>query len=343
MPHILTILSTDRLVIMSLFLLSTALSLPVGAAPVVPGTGHYLEKVGDTFEDETWSFKHHFPKSSEEIDGQTRSPVGRSKNGRWFEGMKRGQPDDIRRVITPPGGLEGSGYSLLLRSLRTGIPHAPSYRLQQDDFICNVVSRLKSKIPVSQTPNFTVRVFMPPVNEWERRRGPTFAIRAACETSTYGVFASSQTEPYWPGMFINFRPKRTSSKKAKTKKPSANDYDTAFLSIRGNKRGQTFKGPAITETGWWTFGMSFTPDGMVHFYASPGVDDLTEDDLITSQYPYGFRCERFRTFFFNVCNGDNGKTWSTSWVIDDPALYVVEPNTRLRQAKSNQTQTSTNR
>ncbi|MCY2994263.1 MAG: hypothetical protein NTY19_41275 [Planctomycetota bacterium] len=44
---------------------------------------------------------------------------------------------------------------------------------------------------------------------------------------------------------------------------------------------------------------------------------------ITSQYPYGYRCQQFGTFFFNVCNGDDGHTWSTEWVIDDPAVYCV--------------------
>jgi hypothetical protein len=29
--------------------------------------------------------------------------------------------------------------------------------------------------------------------------------------------------------------------------------------------------------------MSFTPDGMVHYFASPGVAELTMDDHITSQ------------------------------------------------------------
>ena len=30
------------------------------------------------------------------------------RNGRWYEGMKRGQPDVIKRVPTPAGGLPGS-------------------------------------------------------------------------------------------------------------------------------------------------------------------------------------------------------------------------------------------
>ena len=69
--------------------------------------------------------------------------------------------------------------------------------------------------------------------------------------------------------------------------------------------------------------MSFTTDGAVHYFASPGVDDLTSADYITSQYPYGYHAESFETFFFNVANMDDGKTWSTPWVIDDPTLYCV--------------------
>ena len=71
-----------------------------------------------------------------------------------------------------------------------------------------------------------------------------------------------------------------------------------------------------------------TPDGKVHYYASPGVDDLTSEDHIASQYPYGFRCRQFHTFFFNVANRDDGRTWSTSWVIDDPSLYFNRPGRR---------------
>ena len=322
MPYTFPKLSSSSIIHTSILLGTVIFVNAVAADPVIPGTGQHLVKVGDNFEEESWTFKHRFPKSSEEIDGRKRTPGGKSSNGRWFEGMKRGQPDVIQRVATPTGGLDGSEHALLLRSLRTGIPNAPSYRLQQDDFICNVISRLGKKIPASQTPNFVVRVFIPPVDEWENRRGPTFAIRAACETSMRGAFSSRHNEPYWPGMFINFEPKETSKR----------DYDTAFLTIRGNQRGITFRGPKIEQTGWWTFGMSFTPDGMVHYYASPGVDDLTEDDLITSQYPYGYRCERFRSLFFNVCNGDDGRTWSTSWIIDDAKLYVLRPDAHLRQA-----------
>ena len=93
-----------------------------------------------------------------------------------------------------------------------------------------------------------------------------------------------------------------------------------------------FRGRQITTTGWWTFGMSVTPDGMVHYYASPGVDDLTEDDYITSQFPYDYRCERFRTFFFNTCSADDGKRWSTAFIVDDPKVYILRPASSTKVA-----------
>ena len=42
-------------------------------------------------------------------------------------------------------------------------------------------------------------------------------------------------------------------------------------------------------------------------YAKPGIEELTEDDYITSQFPYSYRAERFRTFFYNICSADNGR------------------------------------
>jgi hypothetical protein len=315
---------TLRLPVGPLLLLSVALAAELSAAPVVPGTGQKLNQVGDDFEDPSWSFVHNFPKSSEEQDEQRRSPTGRSTNGRWYEGIKRGQPDFMKVVPTPETGLPGSKYSLLMRSVNSGIPGRLSYQMQQDDLVINCQQQLPSAISVSQSPNCVVRVYMPPFDQWENRNGPSLGIRLALETHAWKVpdektpamFRSRSKrfmqEIYWPGMFIQFRSQSGSQRKS----------DSAYLTIRGNVRGADIRGPEVTTTGWWTFGMSCTPDGQVHYYASPGVDDLTPADYITSQLPYGYRAERFRTMFFNVCNLDDGRTWSTPWIIDDPSIYV---------------------
>ncbi|MFM9064392.1 MAG: hypothetical protein ACKOOI_15370, partial [Pirellula sp.] len=62
---------------------------------VVPGTGVQLNQVGDYFEDETWDFIPNNPKSTEDIDENQRQPMGKSTNGRWYEGAKRGHPDVV--------------------------------------------------------------------------------------------------------------------------------------------------------------------------------------------------------------------------------------------------------
>lgn len=288
--------------------------------PVLPGTGSLLSQVGDDFEDASWSYVPRNPKSTEENDEDQRAPTGTSSNGRWYEGIKRGHPDVVRRVNTPPGGIPGSQGALLLKSMFTGIPNQPSGEMQQDDFIGNVQYRLKRRIDVNEIPSVTTRVYMPPVDQWERRSGPQFGFRVALETTIeesgqgfLGLSSGPTNEVYWPGLFIEFESKEHSKK----------EHDYAYWRVRGNRRGADFRGPAITQTGWWTLGISVTPDGMVHYYAAPGVDELTPEAYITSQYPYGYQAERFRSYFYNVFSADDGRTWSTSWIVDDPQVFIA--------------------
>jgi hypothetical protein len=294
--------------------------------PVVPGTGSEIVGVADDFEDPAWNYIPRNPKSTEDIDENQRSPMGRSTNGRWYEGVKRGHPDVVERVKTPAGGIPGSKGSLLMRSKFTGLPGRPSGTMHQDDFVANVQYRLKRRIEIAEVPSVTTRVFLPPVDTWENRSGPQFGFRLALETTAMvdkevgiGIFKRTTqemgNEVYWPGMFVEFESKSTTGK----------ENDFAYLRVRGNQRGGDFRGPQITTTGWWTMGMSVTPDGMVHYYASPGVDDLTEDDYITSQFPYSYRAERFRTFFYNICSADDGQRWSTTFIVDDPKVFVLRP------------------
>lgn len=296
----------------------------LSADPLVPGTGQKVPQVGDDFEAEPWDFVQNLPKSSEEQDKQQRLPTGKSTNGRWYEGIKRGHPDVMKRVPTPEGGLSGSQGSLMMRTLRSGIPGTRSNTMQQDDLVVNCQYRLRGTIPVSQSPSCVVRVYMPPFDQWEDRSGSTFGFRIATQTHAWKVpeeskrfFLTRNTpkfieEVYWPGIFVQFR----------SKTDGRNKEDSAYFTIRGDQRGADFKGPDITETGWWTLGMSCTPDGQVHYYIRQGIEDLTPADHVTSQFPYGYKAETFRTFFFNVCNRDDGVTWSTPWIIDDPTFYV---------------------
>jgi hypothetical protein len=62
---------------------------------------------------------------------------------------------------------------------------------------------------------------------------------------------------------------------------------------------------------------------MIHYYAKPGVAPLTQSDHLVSKLAYGVRVENFNTIFFNVVNMDDGRTWSTEWIVDDPEIYVL--------------------
>jgi len=298
-----------------LLALSAALLLTTGTAradqPFVPGTGELVGQSGDDFEDPRWSYIRNGQKASYEDDEQQRPPGGKSRNGRWYESALRGQPDMIRRVTTPPGGLEGSTGALLLATKFSGIPGELAGKQMQDDLLMGVQSRLGRAVPTGWSPSCTVRVYLPPFEKWENRTGASFGIRADVRGRKNG----GDVEPYWPGFFILFR--------SETSRQFQEDF--AQISFRAQRNGRDFGGPKIYEPGWWTFGMSFTPDGQVHYYASEGVDELTDADHLYSSFPYASRCLVLDNIFFNVANYENGKNWSTPWVIDDPQFFVIPP------------------
>ncbi len=292
-------------------------------AQLVPGTGQQIVEVFDDFEDPTWAFNLNLPKASSNIDKTERHPSGFSNNRLYLESLYRGTPDFVRRIETPPGGLRGSTGSLAMQTLNSGIPGQRSYTFQQDDLIAGVQQKLGYMMPVSWSPSYVCRVYMPPFDQWEQRHGSQFGFRADCTTTinkpskTGRFFKTSKTtktlEQYWPGFFVQLNLKQKTGEKE----------DSAILLIRSDQNGHEVPGPKITHPGWWTLGMSFTPDGKVHYYAHEGIADLTAKDHLYSNFPYGYHCEQTSTFFFNIVNQDDGRTWSTRWIVDDPKVFVA--------------------
>lgn len=282
----------------------------------VPGTGRKVGGLGDDFEDEKWGYHSAGHKSSFNIDKDQRLPGGISTNRLWAEAALRGQPDVVKRVATPPGGVEGSKGSMLLRSLHSGIPGRPSRQVQQDDFLHNtgiVISGMQ--MPISWTPNVITRVYMPSFQQWERRQGNSFGFRAGLRaTHKHEKDGHTDYEEYWPGFFIYFQPGNGQTTR-----------DTAWVQIRSDEHGRDLRGPALKENSWYTFGMSFTPEGYVHYFLREGVETIERHDYIVSYRPYGYRPRVFETFFYNTVNMDDGRTWSTPWIIDDSWLYVTTP------------------
>ncbi|HTU23844.1 MAG TPA: hypothetical protein VMF30_00515 [Pirellulales bacterium] len=285
------------------------------AQVIVPGTGQRADRIGDDFEDPKWAYISNNPKSSHEQDDQIRSPSGQSTNRRWSESAKRGHPDVIERVPTPSGGLPGSQGALKLRTQRSGVPGSISGQNMQDDLICNVFG---GPYAVQSEPSVVVRVYLPPFEEWEQRQGNTFGVRLSVEGYRPN---DNKRDTYWPGMFIYYYPPGT----VRGKDGQSQDRPAyAQVVVRGGPLGQDMWGPKMAEPGWWTLGMSCSGDGMIHYFAHQGVGNLTRADLITSQSPYGFSAERLQSFFFDLVNREDGQTWSTTWIIDDPTLYFGE-------------------
>ena len=155
----------------------------------------------DDFEDPELELPYNHPKSSHEQDEKQRGPGGRSNNGLWHEGAKRGTPDVVKRVATPPGGIEGSTGALLFATKNSGIPGQITNEQQQDDLLMLFDRRLGRSIPMNWQPSCTVRVYLPPFEQWENRTGPSFGMRADCT----GRNPDGTSEAYWPGMFLLFR------------------------------------------------------------------------------------------------------------------------------------------
>ena len=300
------------------FVLAVPILFSKASGQIVPGTGIRQLKVGDDFEDENWKWIPNGMKSSREQDDQERRPLGVSNNGRWFESPKRGMPDVVERVPTPPGGLPGSKGALKLQTLNAGIPGRPSRQMEQDDFVMACSSRI-GPIDVSRGPSVTCRIWLPPFQNWENRSGAHFGYRIDAKTTVMEdkkgfLFTRKvkEQESYWPGFFFEFH----------SETDPRYEVDEAVLLIRGNNLGQEIKSLKLTP-GWWTFGMSITPDGRIHYYAREGVEDLRPQDHLHSGYPYNYRAETFATQFFNNVNAYDGKTWSTPFIIDDPAVYTL--------------------
>ncbi|GIX04759.1 MAG: hypothetical protein KatS3mg114_0628 [Planctomycetaceae bacterium] len=291
-------------------------------AQVVPGTGTLLPQVSDDFEDPDWTFHLNLPKASSNLDKIDRQPAGYSTNGKWYESTYRGTPDVVKRVEPPLGGIPGSTGALALRTLYSGVPGQLSYKYQQDDLLANFANTI-GYLPVSRVPSVVVRVYLPPFDQWEPRTGSHFGFRVDCQTviskssNTPRLFRtasnSRKIENYWPGMFVQFF----------SRADGETQQDHAMIVIRAGNRGEDLAGPQIQQPGWWTLGMSFTPDGQVHYYARPGVERLTPRDHLVSTFPYGYNALQVNTYFFNIVNQDDGRTWSTEFIIDDPEVYVL--------------------
>jgi hypothetical protein len=290
---------------------TSAQSAPAAAAAglLIPGTGPRLARTGDDFEAEDWAFYPQLPKSSYEQDKNQRLPGAYSKNELWVEGAKRGTPDFVKKVKTPPGGIEGSTGAMQMQTLHSGVPGRYAGKLMQDDLLHNVIGRYGSTVPTSWSPNVVARVYIPAGKDWEMRYGISFGYRIGL----LGNGRGKTDEEYWPGFFFEQKYDLKNNEK---------HYFVKTI-VRGNHLGHDLAGPLFEAASWVTLGMSCTPDGLVQFYARAGVEDLRPEDHLGTYPCYLFRAHTFQTFFFDVMNEDDGRSLSSPWIVDNCYLHVA--------------------
>ena len=221
---------------------------------------------------------------------------------------KRGTPDVVKRVATPPGGIEGSTGALLFATKYSGIPGTISNEQQQDDLLMMFDRRLGRSISMSlaaelhgarlpaavrtvgeaQRPVVRHAGRLPRPQAGRQHRKP-IGPACSCCSATQTARASRKTSPS----------SRSAPARAATTSAASRSY----------------------EPGWWTLGMSFSPDGQIHYYASHGVDDLTADDYldVAVSRTASAAC-RSTTSSSTWPTGTTAASWSTQWVIDDPKI-----------------------
>ncbi len=312
--------------VLSGVLVSFTLSSSSGLLP--PGIGTRLPEFGDTFEEAGWSYNFNNPKLYNqyhnpgsglvEVIPARNPPTGVSANGRWIEGPTRGHPDVVEQVRTPSGGVPGSLSSLRLQTTNSGTPNLTTGTIQQDDLLNIIPGKTNGDIPLGSGLSVVTRIYLPPLDEWQDLDGYHIGFRVGAT----GRKPDGKLENYWPGIWM-WMGKETSGRRYFRWVVRANNEG---VDINASER-------KFTNTGWWTLGMAFNPDGSISYYASPDVDDLTPRDLLTfragsesvsaTYTPYKFKFDNLDYLFFSLISTD-GKL-STEFIVDDVGVYRVGP------------------
>lgn len=288
----------------SSFILRIAVALALVALPLhseaeddsdgsVLGRAVRLDILCDDFEDRDWHYNY-----------QDHTCY----RGFWGP-ADRGEPEFIRRVVTPSGGLKESSGALEIRTDNSGKDNNPG----QDDLKTQGFStRLGRDLARADQPLFVVRVWLPPFSEWPEGKGlGVFGFRQAAQLT------ENRTSEYYPSIWFCY-----------DKQIGPSPY---FFFRLGNGRALDVRGDAISQPGWWTLAIAFDTKGIGHYYARPGIKTPTEANKM-------FDTTRFRTVdgidnrrmafcgysFFSLGSKQGA---STRFVIDDYEVWAVKGRT----------------
>ena len=231
-------------------------------------------------------------------------------------------PTRSKSIPTPPAACAGSQQALLLRTLNSGIP---GYALQRRP--AGRPDRQLPRTPPRRHPRRrTPQLHRPRLPAAGRAVGtalrpavrlPRQPVDGHHRRKTTGFFSSgssTEVEPYWPGMWIHFRANAHQEHQGRHGLHRRPRRPHGPRLPRPRDRPSSAGGRSACRsppTAWCT--------------TTPAPASTSSPPPTTSRrsIPYSYTARDFRTYFFDVCNRNDGRTWSTPFVIDDPKLYVV--------------------
>ncbi len=207
-----------------------------------------LDVLCDDFEAEDWAFD---------------LAANRDAQNHWT-GSYRGAPRRLERVAPPADGLEGSRGALSLRTEGDTDAHP-----NQDDLINrDYTSRLGRPLARADRPVFTVRIWMPPFEQWTPGAANVGFRHEARSQQMVGP--ENSVGYYYPSIWLRHT-------------PAANEATEAgprwYVRIGTGAAPDEDAGP-IPHAGWWTLALAFDEEGVGHYYARPGVGPFAPEHRI---------------------------------------------------------------
>jgi hypothetical protein len=201
-------------------------------------------------------------------------------------------------VIPPAGGKPDS-----LGALEIGRINDSD---QQEMLSPTFKKKLGKVLKRADKPVFSVRVYLPPFNEWGNGYGFGFrqqtyarAIESSIPAAVDDKYSTSiWVKSDWRGIRFYFR--------------AAN-----------GRQGDEPDGPMV-QPGWWTWAIAFDDNGIGHYYISKGTNVPTKNDEVfdTSRFPAPNNplMDEIEYSYFAISEGGG----NPKFVIDDYEVWVVK-------------------
>lgn len=218
----------------------------------------------------------------------------------------RGDPELLKCIATPDGGKNGSTRALEIRTNEIDSDKVP---YQEDLRTINFEKKLGRKLTRTDQPVVTVRVWLPPFDQW----GDYYKFGFRQEFIRKNDFQYYQ---YYASIFFVY------------------DKPRPFFIFRIHpnleKKAIEILGGPIRKPGWWTLAIAFDEKGVDYYYARPGVDIPTEEDKIfdtrqlkAKEDTYDSSMDKVAYSFFSLMYPETGNA-SPQFVIDDYEVWVVK-------------------